>query len=58
MKEGSITVAEGTQIKAGQVLGIMGSTGNSTGAHLHFEIRINTNSSTSAVDPYHYLFGN
>lgn len=58
MKQGSLMVAEGTDIKVGQVLGIMGSTGNSTGAHLHFEIRINKNSSSNAVDPYTYLFGN
>ena len=58
MKEGSIMVAEGTEVQAGQVLGIMGSTGNSTGDHLHFEIRINKNSSSNAVDPYSYLFGN
>lgn len=58
MKQGTIMVAEGTDIKAGQVLGIMGSTGNSTGAHLHFEIRMNQNSSNNAVDPYTYLFGN
>ena len=57
MKEGSIMVAEGTEVQAGQVLGIMGSTGNSTGAHLHFEIRINKNSSSNAVDPFEYLFG-
>ncbi len=58
MKQGSLMVAEGTDIKVGQVLGIMGSTGNSTGAHLHFVIRINKNSSWNAVDPYTYLFGN
>ena len=51
-------VAEETDIKAGQVLGIMGSTGNSTGAHFHFEIRMNQNSGNNAVDPYTYLFGN
>ena len=58
MKQGSLMVAEGTDVKVGQVLGIMVSTGNSTGAHLHFEIRINKNSSSNAVDPYTYLFGN
>ena len=57
MKEGSIMVAEGTVVQAGQVLGIMGSTGNSTGDHLHFEIRINNNSSNNAVDPFEFLYG-
>ena len=57
MLEGSIAVAEGSEVKIGQVLGIMGSTGNSTGPHLHFEVRLNDNTSSNAVDPYPYLFG-
>ena len=56
MVNGSIAVAEGSEVKVGQVLGIMGSTGNSTGAHLHFEIRLNDNTSSSAVNPYPYIF--
>lgn len=57
MKQGTIMVAEGSEIQEGQVLGIMGSTGNSTGAHLHFEIRVGENSSSKTVDPFPYLFG-
>lgn len=37
----SITVYTGQSIEAGQLLGFVGSTGDSTGAHLHFETRYN-----------------
>lgn len=57
MKEGSIMVAEGSDVKTGQVLGVMGSTGKSTGPHLHFEIRVGENDSSKTINPYEYLFG-
>ncbi len=49
MVNGSIAVAEGSEVKVGQVLGIMGSTGNSTGP-------LNDNTSSNAVNPYQYIF--
>ncbi len=40
MKQGSIKVKKGQKITAGTVLGVMGTTGDSTGKHLHWEIWI------------------
>ena len=41
----------GASVTQGQVMGYVGNTGNSFGAHLHFEVRING----SPVDPMGYL---
>ncbi len=40
-------IAAGGTVRQGQIIGYVGTTGNSTGNHLHFEVRINNN----PVDP-------
>lgn len=46
-----IDVAEGQTIKRGEQVGLVGSSGRSTGPHLHYEVRING----TAVNPVPYL---
>jgi murein DD-endopeptidase MepM/ murein hydrolase activator NlpD len=47
----TLDVREGDRVEQGQVVGTMGSTGRSTGVHLHYEIRVNG----EAVNPMPFL---
>jgi murein DD-endopeptidase MepM/ murein hydrolase activator NlpD len=55
MQHGSVRVTEGQAIKVGTILGLTGSTGMSTGPHLHFEIRLD---GVTWVDPLEWLYAN
>ncbi len=51
----SIYVAPGQRVVQGQQLGTVGSTGNSTGPHLHFEYLVPGSDGWTALDPANYL---
>ncbi len=57
MQDNTVTCKVGDVIEKGQVIGIMGTTGMSTGDHLHFEVRLKHGYGND-VDPTSYLFGN
>ncbi|MDF2492434.1 MAG: hypothetical protein K0Q58_1012 [Microbacterium sp.] len=52
MQYGSLKVRTGETVAAGQVLGLVGNTGHSFGAHLHFEVLQN---GTTAINPETWL---
>jgi hypothetical protein len=50
---GSVKVKPGDHVQAGEAIGYMGSTGYSTGAHLHFQLELDG----VPIDPYPFIIG-
>lgn len=47
----SVNVSPGQSVSAGQNIGAVGNTGNSTGPHVHLEVHVNG----TAIDPYPFM---
>jgi murein DD-endopeptidase MepM/ murein hydrolase activator NlpD len=45
----------GQQVNAGDVIGISGSSGHSSGSHVHYEVHLGDHSSATAVDPVAFM---
>jgi peptidase M23-like protein len=54
MQPGSVRVKKGQRVRTGQVLGLLGNSGNTSFPHLHFSIQDGTSALASASVPYEF----
>jgi murein DD-endopeptidase MepM/ murein hydrolase activator NlpD len=52
LRKGSLAVSPGTQVRRGEILGQVGSSGNSTTPHLHFGFWRNVEGGGELTDPW------
>ena len=50
-----IRVSEGDTVKQGQIIGLVGDTGNTTAPHLHFEVRVETSGGYERTNPLKFI---
>lgn len=55
MDGGSVTVNVGDKVNPGQEIGKVGSSGSSTGPHLHFEVRYGCETKSCLIDPLNFF---
>ena len=55
LAEGSLLVSKGQVVEAGQPLGTMGTTGDSTGIHLHYEVLNTIDGKLVNINPFAFL---
>ena len=49
------SVQQGQTVAVGQIIGVVGTSGNSSGPHLHFEVHLGDHTAATATDPVPFM---